>query len=59
MAICADEAGRLAFRGEACQITLLQRGSNPEKSAEDWSESRFRSTVLAGRATALTAVEQP
>ncbi|WP_375408694.1 AMP-binding protein [uncultured Methylobacterium sp.] len=59
MAICADEAGRLAFRGEACRITLLQRGSNLEKSAEDWSESRFRTTVLAGRATALTAVEQP
>lgn len=59
MALRSDEAGRLAFRGEACRIAPLQRGNSPERCAEDWAESRFRVTVLAGRAVALTPVEQP
>ncbi|WP_244472488.1 class I adenylate-forming enzyme family protein [Methylobacterium sp. Leaf108] len=54
IAIRAEEDGRLAFRGEACRTALLQRGNSPEKTAEAWSETRFRATVRAGRATALT-----
>lgn len=56
MAMRAAEDGRLAFQGEACRITVLQRGNSPDENAGDWAETRFRAAVLAGQATALTLV---
>lgn len=55
MAVHADPDGRLEFRGEACRITLLQRGRSAETSAEEWSPSRFRATLQGRRAVGLTA----
>ncbi|WP_238312976.1 AMP-binding protein [Methylobacterium crusticola] len=49
-----DPDGRLAFRGPACGAGMLQRGISPVDSVDEWRPSRYRATLFAGVATALT-----
>ncbi|WP_232628795.1 class I adenylate-forming enzyme family protein [Methylobacterium sp. Leaf118] len=63
MALRRDPDGRLAFRGQACAATALQRGAPRDAAAETWRETPYAASLFAGLATAIEMapprVDQP
>ncbi|TNC08458.1 AMP-binding protein [Methylobacterium terricola] len=51
-----DPDGRLSFRGPACEVRMLRRGITVDENSDGWMPSRFRASLFAGVATALTEV---
>ncbi|MGX5777053.1 AMP-binding protein [Methylorubrum zatmanii] len=45
--------GRLAFRGQACAATTLQRGSRQDALGETWHDTPYAAVLFAGLATAI------
>jgi hypothetical protein len=58
MALRHEADGRLAFRGQACAATTLQRGSRPAAPDGSWQETFYAPVLFAGLATAIEAVER-
>ncbi|MGY2050839.1 AMP-binding protein [Methylobacterium sp. JK268] len=54
MRIRREAEGQLAFQGPAAAIRVLQRGTARNENVDDWTVSRFRTTLMAGVATAVT-----
>lgn len=48
--------GRLAFRGQACAATALQRGKRPALPGEAWHETPYTPVLFAGLATGIEVV---
>lgn len=55
MAMRIGSDGCLAFRGQACAASPLQRGTPRVEASESWRPSTFASATFAGIATALVA----
>lgn len=51
-----DPDGRLSFRGPACAARMLRRGITQDENPDGWMESRFRASLFAGVATAVTEI---
>jgi mycobactin salicyl-AMP ligase len=51
-----DPDGRLSFRGPACAVRVLHRGVTYDENPDGWWASRFRTSLFAGVATAVTEV---
>ncbi|MGX7705719.1 AMP-binding protein [Methylobacterium sp. Gmos1] len=51
-----DPEGRLSFRGPACTARMLRRGITEDENPDGWMESRFRASLFAGVATAVTEI---
>ncbi len=51
-----DPDGRLSFRGPACAARMLRRGITEDENADGWMASRFRASLFAGVATAVTEI---
>ena len=49
--------GRLAFRGQACAVTALQRGNQQAVPGTAWQETPYAPVLFAGFATAIEEVE--
>lgn len=49
--------GRLAFRGQACAVTALQRGNQQAVPGNAWQETPYAPVLFAGFATAIEEVE--
>ncbi|WP_455975839.1 AMP-binding protein [Methylorubrum populi] len=47
--------GRIAFRGQACAATTLQRGSPQNALNEIWHDTPYAAVLFAGLATAIEA----
>lgn len=53
MEIRRDAAERIAFRGQACAVTALQRGDPRTANPSDWRETPYAAVLFAGLATAV------
>ncbi|GJD61610.1 AMP-binding protein [Methylobacterium frigidaeris] len=51
-----DPDGRLSFRGPACAARMLRRGITADENPDGWMTSRFRASLFAGVATAITEI---
>ncbi|TGD96842.1 long-chain fatty acid--CoA ligase [Methylobacterium nonmethylotrophicum] len=51
-----DPDGRLSFRGPACATRMLRRSTTQDENHDGWSASRFRASLFAGVATAVTEI---
>ncbi|WP_245298667.1 AMP-binding protein [Methylobacterium platani] len=49
-----DPDGRLSFRGPACEARMLRRGITVDENPDGWTTTRFRASLFAGVATAIT-----
>ncbi|AWB24981.1 acyl-CoA synthetase [Methylobacterium currus] len=51
-----DPDGRLSFRGPACAARMLRRGITEDENPDGWMASRYRASLFAGVATAVTEI---
>lgn len=59
LALRHEPDGRLAFRGQACSVRALQRGSRPDAPDSAWRETSYAPVLFAGLATAIETAETP